>query len=151
MRKRFNDVRFIFTALQVSSVIAILFTVHPLGYLVNLWPEGSAMLLECALWWIMWGSYLRMCGRLKREPSAFTRRNGRTLLIIAVCCGAMGALLLVASALAVYGPSRGMLSAGWVGGRETAVICFGMMVVALVLRWLLKSAMDMQQDIDLTI
>ena len=163
MKKFFGSTRVVFTLLQACSVIALIAAVWELtetsydlqflstvleGYAV---PTLVMRLIETALWCVMWVSFLLMCGRLKREPSAFTPRNARTLLIIAVCCGGTGALLTAEAIIAGTSPVRGLLLGGWLGNIGGVVIFFGGMTVALVLRRLLRSAMALQEDNDLTI
>ena len=152
MKKLFNNMGFIFTALQVCSVIAIL----PAVYLVieasrGAWLSVLTVAMEGLLWAAMWLGFLLMCGRLKREPSAFTRRNARTLLLIAVCCGAIGVLSAI-EAFVTSGGVRGSLFFIVVpGSLGSLVMFFGVAAVALVLRRLLQSAMALQRDSDLTI
>lgn len=163
MKKLFGSTRVVFTLLQVCSLIALIAAVWELtesscdlAFLRRV-LDGLAVptlvlrLLETALWCVMWASFLLMCGRLKREPSAFTARNARTLLIIAVCCGVTGALLAAEAVIAGTSPVRGLILGGWFGSIGGVVVFFGMMTVALVLWHLLKSAMALQEDNDLTI
>ena len=150
MKRMVNSERFVFTALQVCSVVAMIFG---LGETMSLSPGASAILpaMIYALWCAMWVSFLRMCGRLKRESSAFTEANARTLMVIAVCCAAAGIIMVVEALVTSAGMVRGLLLGGWLGGLATEAIFFGVAAVALVLRRLLKSAMALQQDSDLTI
>ena len=156
MKKAWNDPKVIFTALQVCSVIAMLPALVSIELAVKGALHGqpgvvAVWMAVSALWLTMWTSFLLMCGRLKREPSAFTERNARALMVIAVCCGLLGL------------PSLGWVVTGmgsWDFGRFGSsvilqgfdmVVCFGVAAVALVLRRLLRSAMALQQDSDLTI
>ena len=152
MKRAWNSPRVIFTALQVCSVLAAVEGVAMLSMtLSGGFPAMAAQIVEGALWCVMWLSFLRMCGRLKREPSAFTERNGQTLLVIAVCCGVTGAMLTVEAVAAASMLPRGLLFGGALGSLATVAVFFGMMTVSLVLRRLLKSAIALQQENDLTI
>ena len=155
MKRLVNDARFVFTALQVCSVIAMIPAVYIAWCAVATggaaWLEVGTTMLEGLLWIAMWGSFLLMCGRLKREPSAFTERNARTLMFIAVCCMALG-MMMVAEAVIAAAPLAGSLFfIALPGSAASVVVFFGVGAVALVLRRLLKSAMELQQDNDLTI
>lgn len=156
MKKAWNDPKVIFTALQVCGVIALLPVLIALeaaakgvffGELMTVLQLG----LGAFFWGWMWLSFLLMCGRLKREPSAFTERNARTLLVIAVCCGALGAAAVIEAVRSTTVLARGLLLGGWLGSLATVAIFFGVAAVALVLRGLLVSAMALQQESDLTI
>lgn len=154
MKKVWNDPRFVFTALQACGVIALLPVIIALAGaaegVVNGEALGALRLGFGAVCWSwMWMSFLRMCGRLKREPSAFTERNAHTLKVIAVCCGLLGALMIGEAAAQPL--TRGVLLGGWMGSLATVAMFFGVAAVALVLRRLLISAMALQQDNDLTI
>ena len=156
MKKAWNDPQVVFTALQVCSAAALLPTLIALeGAVKGAWHGELLTVLQLgiggALWGWMWLSFLLMCGRLKREPSAFTERNARTLLVIAVCCGVLGAIMAAEAALAAQMLGRGLLLGGWLGSLATVAMFFGVAAVALVLRHMLKSAMALQQDTDLTI
>lgn len=155
MKKAWNDPRVIFTALQVCSVIAMLpalmglelaakGALHGQPGVVAVWVAASA------LWLTMWTSFLLMCGRLKKEPSAFTARNARTLLVIAVCCGLMG-LPSLWWVITGWAGELGRFGSSVVGQAMQMVVFFGVAAVALVLRRLLMSAMALQKDSDLTI
>ena len=163
MKKFFGSARVVFTLLQVCSVIALAASVweltktsHDLEFLRRVLhsyavPMLALRLVEVALWCVMWVSFLLMCGRLKREPSAFTARNARTLLTIAVCCGVIGGMLVVEAVITGTSPVRGLMLDSWLGNIGGVVIFWGVMTVALVLWRLLKSAMALQEDNDLTI
>ena len=156
MKRLVNDTRFVFTALQVCSVIAMI----PAVYLA--WQAGAAdgagtALAFCAavaeglVWIAMWVSFFLMCGRLKREPSAFTARNARTLLFIAVCCVALGVIMIADGMVTAARLAGSLFFIGMPGSLASVAVCFGVGAVALVLRRLLRSAMALQQDNDLTI
>ena len=152
MRKAWNNPKVIFTALQVCGVMAL----SPMLLALEGMASGGVLtVLQFSLgaffWGWMWVSFLRMCGRLKREPSAFTERNARTLRTIAACCGALGLCMLVEPVATARMPVRGLLLGGWMGSVATVAIFFGVAAVALVLRALLISAMALQRDNDLTI
>ena len=154
VKKLLNDLRFIFTALQVCSVIAILVGFWTI-WLV--WPQNHLhfrvlFLTELALWCVMWIDFLRMCGRLKREPTAFTERNAKSILLIAICCGLTG-LMLTAEMMAELAGLIQLMGYGFLmsGYLFSPLVCFGVMIVALVLHRLLRSAIALQQDSDLTI
>ena len=156
MKKAWHDPRVIFTALQVCSVIALLPVPVALEAAVKglIQGEGAVFLqlvIGAGLWGWMWLSFLRMCGRLKREPSAFTRRNARTLRDIAVCCGLLGVIEAIEAIRETAVQARGVMLGGWLGTLATVVMLFGVAGVALVLRHLLMNAMALQQDSDLTI
>lgn len=156
MKKAWNNPKVIFTALQVCSVIALLPAVIALeaaakGALQEEPLVALQMGVSALCWGIMWLSFLLMCGRLKRETSAFTERNARTLLIIAVCCGVLGAWMVMEAAAEAQRMTRGILLGGWLGSVAIVAMFFGVAAVALVLRGLLKSAMALQKDSDLTI
>ena len=151
MKKIWNDARFVFTALQVCSVIAMAMGAALATTVRGVTVSSVVTVGEIALWWVMWWSFLRMCGRLKREPSAFTQANARTLLVIAVCCGASGLMAAVEAVVFAATVGRGLLFGGWMGGLATVAFYFGVAAVALILLRLLKSAMALQQDSDLTI
>lgn len=148
MKKMWNDAKFVFTALQACSIVAMVMGVALMTTVRGVTVSSVVTVGEAVLWWMMWWSFLRMCGRLKREPSAFTQANARTLLVIAVCCGVSGLLEAVVFATTV---GRGLLFGGWMGGLATVAFYFGVAAVALILLRLLKSAMALQQDSDLTI
>ena len=156
MKKAWNDPRVIFTALQACSVIALLPALIALEAAAKGALQGEPLValqmgVGAVCWGWMWLSFLLMCGRLKREASAFTQRNARTLLIIAVCCGVFGATVVAEVVVSARVLARGLLFGGWVGSLATVAMYFGVAAVALVLRHLLKSAMALQQDSDLTI
>lgn len=156
MKKAWNHPKVIFTALQVCSVIALLPALIGAEGAVKGLAQGEPLVaLHLAagtgLWGWMWLSFLLMCGRLKREASAFTQRNARTLLVIAVCCGAFGAIMALEAVVSARVLARGLLFGGWLGSLANVAMFFGVAAVALVLRRLLKSAMALQQDNDLTI
>ena len=151
MKRIWNDAKFVFTALQVCSVIAMIMGAALATTVRGMTIYSAVTVGEVALWWAMWWSFLRMCGRLKREPSAFTQANARTLLVIAVCCGASGLLAAVEAVVFAASVGRSLLFGGWMSGLATVAFFFGVAAVALVLRRLLGSAMALQQDSDLTI
>ena len=156
MKKAWNDPRVIFTALQACGVAALLPVLIALeaalkGIAQGEWLVFLQLAIGAGLWGWMWLGFLLMCGRLKREPSAFTRRNARTLRDIAVCCGILG---VIAAAEAIRETSvltRGLIFGGWLGSLATVAMFFGVAAVALVLRRMLTSAMELQKDNDLTI
>ena len=154
MKKLLNNLRFIFTALQVCSVIAILAGFWTI-WLV--WPQHHLVgqylfLTELALWCVIWIAFLRMCGRLKREPTAFTERNAKTILLIAVCCGLTGLLMTTEMIVELAGLIQ-LMGYGFLMSTYlfSPLIVFGVMAIALVLHRLLRSAIALQQDSDLTI
>ena len=156
MKKLWHDPKVIFTALQACSVMALLPVVIALEGAAKGWLHGELATVfqlgvGALLWGLMWVSFLLMCGRLKRESSAFTRRNARTLQVIAVCCGLLGAIMAAEAVLETRMLERGVLLGGFMGSLATVVMFFGVAVVALVLRHLLMNAMDLQKDSDLTI
>lgn len=156
MKKAWNDAKVIFTALQACSVVALLPVLIVLeGAMKGVFHGEMVTVLrltiEAGLWGWMWLSFLRMCGRLKREPSAFTQRNARTLLVIAICCGALGVIMAAEEIVSAQVLTRGLLFGGWIGSLATMAMFFGVCAVALVLRRMLNSAMALQQDSDLTI
>ena len=151
MKKLWNEAKFVFTALQVCSVIAMGMGVALMTTVRGMTVYSAVTVGEAVLWWTMWWSFLRMCGRLKREPSAFTGDNARTLLVIVVCCAASGLLEAVDTVVFAATAGRGLLFGGWMGGLAAIAFYFGVAAVALVLRRLLKNAMILQQDSDLTI
>lgn len=156
MKKAWNDPKVIFTALEVCSALALLPVLVALEAAAKGAVHGEPLVAlqlgaGAFFWGWMWLSFLRMCGRLKRESSAFTARNARTLLVIAICCGALGAAAAAEAIVAARTPMRGMLLGGWLGAPATCVMFFGVGAVALVLRFLLKNAMALQQENDLTI
>ena len=156
MKKMWRSPRFVFTALQACSVIAMLPALISLELAVKGALHGQPGVVAfwvatSALWLTMWTSFLLMCGRLKREPSAFTEHNARTLLIIAVCSGLLGLPSLWWVVTELGGWVLGGVGSSVVLQGFDMVVCFGVAAVALVLRSLLKSAMALQQDSDLTI
>ena len=156
MQKAWNDPKVIFTALQACSVIALLPALIALEAAAKGAAQGEPLVTlqmgaGAFCWGWMWLSFLLMCGRLKREPSAFTERNARTLMVIAACCSGLGVLTAVENVIEAQMLSRGLLLGGWLGGLATIAMFFGVAAVALVLRRLLRSAMALQQDSDLTI
>lgn len=156
MKKAWNDPKVVFTALQVCSALALLPALIALEGAAKGWLHGElATVLQLGvgalLWGLMWLSFLLMCGRLKREPSAFTARNARSLQVIAVCCGVLGAIMAVEAVWETRMQDRGMLLGGWLGNLATVAMFFGVAAVALVLRHLLMNAMALQKDSDLTI
>ena len=156
MKKAWNDPKVIFTALQACSVIALLPAVIALEAAAKGALQGEPLValqmgVSAVCWGWMWLSFLLMCGRLKCEPSAFTERNARTLLVIAVCCGVLGACMVIEAVAEARMLTRGILLGGWLGSLATVAIFFGVAAVALVLRRMLKSAMELQKDSDLTI
>ena len=156
MKKMWRNPRFVFTALQACSVIAMLPALISIELAVKGALHGqpgvvAVWVATSALWLTMWTSFLLMCGRLKREPSAFTERNARTLLIIAVCSSLLGlpSMWWIVTEIGDWNLAR-IGSSAIMQGFDM-VVCFGVAAVALVLRSLLKSAMALQQDSDLTI
>jgi len=158
MKTRMQDTAFVFTLLQICTAIAILPALALLIIFLRWWdtPYTLPRILQVLLWTAAWVSFGGMCQRLKCE-SAFTRRNARSLMWIAVCCGMTGLVQLLGL---VGSASLQLTSAG--GELLTSLVSLGVSVilpvaflgvsaVALTLRHLLLRAMTMQQENELTI
>lgn len=175
MKRKLNDARFVFTALQGLSVIAmagglvlsrLLNVVLALalmllrGEAVQSMPEGMAcMVLLTAGWMILWTAFLRMCGRLKKESSAFTAANARGLAWIAAGSALCGATL-TALMLLGYGDMTSPIVNGSFSVMTLMISLMDFVLpaafllvscAALALRSLLLRAMKLQQEADLTI
>lgn len=158
MKARMQDTNFVFTLLQVCTGIAILPALALLVIFLRWWdtPYTLPRILQVILWTAAWGSFGLMCQRLKKE-SAFTRRNARSLMCIAVCCGAIG----LVQAFGFVGSAAVLLGLENASGLEVVVnmgisvilpaAFLGVAAVALTLRHLLLRAMTMQQENELTI
>lgn len=108
MKNRFSEPKLLFTLLAAASVISIAAGTY-LG--VALGMAGNAAVSAMAipgmlLWALAWGEFLAMCLRLRRDESAFTAANSRTLRIIGGC--------LVGLAIVTE-------LAAWAGGTRAAV------------------------------
>ena len=156
MKARMQDTNFVFTLLQVCTGIAILPALALLAIFLRWWdtPYTLPRVMQVLLWIIAWGSFGLMCQRLKHE-SAFTKRNARSLMCIAVCCGATGlvqALGFVGSTAVKLGNNPALTTAVTIGVNMILPAAFlGVSAVALTLRHLLLRARAMQQENELTI
>lgn len=87
MKNRFSEPKLLFTLLAAASVFAIAAGTY-LG--IALGMAGSTIVSALAipgllLWALAWGDFLAMCLRLRRDESAFTPANSRTLRVIGGC------------------------------------------------------------------
>ena len=158
MKSRMQDTNFVFTLLQVCTGVAILPALALLVIFLRWWdtPYTLPRIVQVLFWMAAWGSFGCMCQRLKHE-SAFTRRNARSLMWIAVCCAAIGlvqAFGFVGSAAVLLGMENatGLEVVLGIGvGVILPAAFLGVAAVALTLRHLLLRAMAMQQENELTI
>lgn len=152
MKKRFSDLSFVLTLLQVCSVLAALGAagVIFIACRPHLTDRTPWLILECLLWSAAWVDFFRMCRRLKTEPSAFTEKNARTLLVIAVCCGLIGVMQLIPWLRdLLFLRTYTFLASLLMLLPPTAFL--GVAAVGLTLRGLLKRAMALEKESELTI
>lgn len=108
MLKWLDSPRHLFAILRVVAAIAIL-----VGVCLSLCcgvvqvVTGETALTASAVWYVVsalvngvlwvaaWGSFLRMCTRLMQGGTAFTQENSRTLRVIGICIGVIGAVMCV--------------------------------------------------------
>ena len=145
-----HDTNFVFFLLQICAFIAALLGGLAI-FLVLCYTLHSGhtpwFILECILWMAAWADFFLMCRRLRREPSAFTQKNARTLLVISCCCGAIGLMQLLPW-LRNLGLGTPMLLLM----ELLPPLCFlGVAAVGMTLRGLLKRAMALQEESELTI
>ncbi len=156
MKARMQDTAFVFMLLQVCTAIAILPALALLIIYLRWWdtPYTLPRILQVLLWTVAWGSFGGMCQRLKHE-SAFTRRNARSLMWIALCCGMIGlvqAVGFLGSTAIRLQDMPSLTMAVNIGVNMILPTAFlGVSAVALTLRHLLLRAMTMQQENELTI
>ncbi len=96
--------------------------------------------------------FFRMCGRLKREK-AFTARNQRTMGIVALCCLVAGGTLL-ASALVlgiVDWVLADVLGLYWFQMLVGAFLFLAVSAAAWALHLLVRKAVSLQEEVDLTV
>lgn len=94
MKNHFSEPKLLFTLLAAASVIAIAAGTY-LG--VALGMAGSTVVSALSisgmlLWALIWGDFLGMCLRLRKDESAFTPANSRTLRVISLCLVGLAAV-----------------------------------------------------------
>ena len=175
MRKSLNSPATIFTLLQGVTVLLSLMGVWiagtllyagimalqcgypgigmPLGSYVTLLTVGFLSVLTvsvaCA---VAMYTFFRLCGRLKKG-TAFTRANEQAMGRIALCCLIVG-LTLAVSCLAlwvaeiVWGYVMGLY---WFQMLVVALLCIAVALIAWALALLVRRAVVLQEEVDLTV
>ena len=175
MRKSLNSPATIFTLLQCLTVLLSLTGLWiagtllyagilalqcgsqgigmPLGSYVTLLAVGFLSVLTvsgaCA---VAMYTFFRLCGRLKKG-TAFTRANEQAMGRIALCCLIAG-LTLAASCLAlwvaesVWGYVMGLY---WFQMLVVALLCIAVALIAWALALLVRRAVVLQEEVDLTV
>ena len=175
MRKSLNSPSTIFTMLQIVTILLSLMGVWiavtllytgilalqtgypgigmPLGSYITLLTVGFLSVLTvsgaCA---VAMYTFFRLCGRLKKG-TAFTRVNEQAMSRIALCCLIDG-LTLAVSCLAlwiaesVWGYVMGLY---WLQMLVVAVLCSAVALIAWALALLVRRAVALQEEVDLTV
>ena len=175
MRKSLNSPSTIFTMLQVVTILLSLMGVWiavtllytgilalqtgypdigmPLGSYVTLLTVGFLSVLTvsvvCA---VAMYTFFRLCERLKKG-TAFTRANEQALKRIALCCVIVGLTLLFSCivlwvAESVWGYVMGLY---WLQMLVVAVLCSAVALIAWALALLVRRAVALQEEVDLTV
>ena len=175
MRKSLNSPSTIFTMLQGFTVLMSLLGVWiavtllyagvlalqcgypgigmPLGSYVTLLAVGFLSVLTvsgaCA---VAMYTFFRLCGRLKKG-TAFTRANEQALERIALCCVIVGLTLLISCivlwvAESVWGFVMGLY---WFQMLVVALLCIAVALIAWALALLVRRAVVLQEEVDLTV
>lgn len=175
MRKSLNSPSTIFTMLQGFTVLMSLLGVWiavtllyagvlalqcgypgigmPLGSYVTLLTVGFLSVLTvsgaCA---VAMYTFFRLCGRLKKG-TAFTRANEQALERIALCCVIVGLTLLISCivlwvAESVWGFVMGLY---WFQMLVVALLCIAVALIAWALALLVRRAVTLQEEVDLTV
>ena len=175
MRKSLNSPSTIFTMLQGFTVLMSLLGVWiavtllyagvlalqcgypgigmPLGSYVTLLTVGFLSVLTvsgaCA---VAMYTFFRLCGRLKKG-TAFTRANEQALERIALCCVIVGLTLLISCivlwvAESVWGFVMGLY---WFQMLVVALLCAAVALIAWALALLVRRAVTLQEEVDLTV
>lgn len=108
MKKWLDSPKHLFAILRVVAAIAILAGVWlSLSCGVVQVVTGETALTASAVWYVItalvngglwvaaWGSFMGMCTRLMQGGTAFTKENSRTLRVIGLCVGLIGAVMCV--------------------------------------------------------
>lgn len=108
MKKWLDSPKHLFAILRVVAAIAILAGVWlSLSCGVVQVVTGETALTASAVWYVVtalangvlwvaaWGSFIGMCTRLMQGGTAFTKENSRTLRVIGLCVGLIGAVMCV--------------------------------------------------------
>ena len=175
MRKSLNSPSTLFTMLQGFTVLMSLLGVWiavtllyagvlalqcgypgigmPLGSYVTLLTVGFLSVLTvsgaCA---VAMYTFFRLCGRLKKG-TAFTRANEQALERIALCCVFVGLTLLISCivlwvAESVWGFVMGLY---WFQMLVVALLCIAVALIAWALALLVRRAVTLQEEVDLTV
>ena len=175
MKKSLNSPATIFTLLQGCTVLISLLGVWvaatmlyagvqalqcgypgigmPLGSYVTLLTVGFLSVLTvsgaCA---VAMYTFFRLCGRLKKG-TAFTRVNERAMSRIALCCLIAGLTLAVSCtalwmAESVWGYVMGLY---WFQMLVVALLCAAVALIAWALALLVRRAVVLQEEADLTV
>lgn len=128
--------------LGVSSGVAAVFQQSGFGTVLAWWHALTALVC-CGLWAAAWWSFLHMCTRLMQGGTAFTKKNGRALLVISRCVCLLAAVMF-ARALPGLLTSPDVYSAVEAVVLPGVVLCVG--AVAAILRSLLVSAMALEAE-----
>ena len=125
----------------------------PLGSYVTLLTVGFLSVLTvsgaCA---VAMYTFFRLCGRLKKG-TAFTRANEQALERIALCCVIVGLTLLISCivlwvAESVWGFVMGLY---WFQMLVVALLCIAVALIAWALALLVRRAVALQEEVDLTV
>ncbi|MGN0746704.1 MAG: DUF2975 domain-containing protein [Aristaeellaceae bacterium] len=175
MKKRLCSLRTVLTLLQAVTVVISLMGVYlaaillyvgiqalgagypaigmPLGSYVTLLTVGFLSVLAvsgaCA---VALCTFFRMCGRLKQD-TAFTRANEQAMGRIALCCLIAGLTLAVGCAAlwvaeSVWGCVMGLY---WLEMVIMAVLFLAVALIAWALTLLVRRAVALQEEADLTV
>lgn len=175
MRKSLNAPATIFTLLQCLTVLLSLMGLWiagtllyagilalqcgypgigmPLGSYVTLLAVGflSVLTVSAACAVAMY-TFFRLCGRLKKG-TAFTRANEQAMGRIALCCLIAGLTLLISCivlwvAESVWGYVMGLY---WFQMLVVALLCIAVALIAWALALLVRRAVVLQEEVDLTV
>ncbi|MGN0970561.1 MAG: DUF2975 domain-containing protein [Aristaeellaceae bacterium] len=175
MKKRLCSIRTVFTLLQIVTALIALMGVYlaamllyvgiqalgagypgigmPLGSYVTLLAVGFLSVLTvsaaCA---VALCTFFRLCGRLK-QGTAFTRVNERAMGRIALCCLIAGLTLAVGCAAlwaaeSAWGCVMGLY---WLEMVIVAVLFLAVALIAWALTLLVRRAVILQEEVDLTV
>lgn len=159
MSAKWDSLLWVLSALQVCAALAMASAVFAVMIGLSLGAitgadQVPALLVKAGLWTAAWWVFLRLLGRIRREPTACTKKNTDALGHIGLCVGTLGAVQLidgVYGALTMGGSTAYQTLLTVLRAGVLPLMFFGVAAVALVLRGLLLHAAALRQETELTV